>query len=135
MAVIGLGKINKKILYAFAGGLCKLLTEIILYIIEQQELISHPLILGLNSRLGMIFAIIPLIYFNKNMQKLNQNQPQNQDNSVNDRNELIYEQINDYYAIDQSSKTLVIILIIAFLDLCQKLLSFLFDDYKNFWIV
>ena len=83
----------------------------------------------------MIFAIIPLIYFNKNMQKLNQNQPQNQDNSVNDRNELIYEQINDYYAIDQSSKTLVIILIIAFLDLCQKLLSFLFDDYKNFWIV
>ena len=63
----------------------------------------------------MIFTIIPLIYFNKNIQKLNQNQPQNQDNSVNDRNELIYEQINDYYAIDQSSKTLVIILIIAFL--------------------
>ena len=80
----------------------------------------------------MIFAIIPLIYFNKNIQKLNQNQPQNQDNSVNDRNELIYEQINDYYAIDQSSKTLVIILIIAFLDLCQKLLSFLFDVYKIF---
>ena len=134
MAIIGIGKINKKILYAFAGGLCKLLPEIILYNIEQQELRSHPLILGLNSGLGMIFAIIPLIYFNKNIKKLNLKKPQNQEYSLNDYQELIYEEKIDYYVNDQNSKTLVIILIIAFLDLCQKFLSFLIGSYNNFWM-
>ena len=134
MAIIGIGKINKKILYAFAGGLCKLLPEIILYNIEQQELRSHPLILGLNSGLGMIFAIIPLIYFNKNIKKLNLKKPQNQEYSLNDYQELIYEENIDYYVNDQNSKTLVIILIIAFLDLCQKFLSFFIGSYNNFWM-
>ena len=106
MAIIGIGKINKKILYAFAGGLCKLLPEIILYNIEQQELRSHRLILGLNSGLGMIFAIIPLIYFNKNIKKLNLKKPQNQEYSLNDYQELIYEENIDYYVNDQNSKTL-----------------------------
>ena len=58
MAIIGLGKINKKILYAFVGGLFKLLPEIILYNIEEQKMKSHPFILGLNAGLGMLFAIL-----------------------------------------------------------------------------
>ena len=135
MAIIGLGKINKKILYAFVGGLFKLLPEIILDNIEEQKMKSHPFILGLNAGLGMLFAIIPLIYFNKTIKKLSMSQHQSQEHSLSENRELIYVEKIDYSQKEKNSKTLLIILVIAFLDLGQKLLSFLdSESYDNFWM-
>ena len=60
MKYISLGDINKKLLFILAGGLSKLIAELILYFYAKDiKMNDHPFILGINANLGMILAFIP----------------------------------------------------------------------------
>ena len=61
MPIISLGIINKKILFAVISGLFKLIANTILYH-SDAKMKAHPCILGINSGLGLMLAVIPHIY-------------------------------------------------------------------------
>ena len=61
MAIISLGAINKRILFAVFGGGFKIIVNIILYHSEI-KMQNHPCILGINAGLGLCLSIFPLLY-------------------------------------------------------------------------
>ena len=61
MAIISLGTINKKILFAIISGSLKLFANIILYHSEI-KMNDHPCILGINAGIGLCLAFFPHLY-------------------------------------------------------------------------
>ena len=70
MAIISLGTINKKILFAVFGGLFKCVCNIILYR-TGSKMKTHPCILGINAGIGLSLAIFPHIFIKIRSQKSN----------------------------------------------------------------
>ena len=129
MKYISLGDINKKLLFILAGGLSKLIAELILYFYAKDiKMNDHPFILGINANLGMILAFIPDIILKCSIKKkiLKDEKSQN-------RNYLIIE--------EKKAKRLkmlkaLIIALCCILDFLQKILTFLYSQYiiNNLWI-
>ena len=129
MKYISLGDINKKLLFILAGGLSKLIAELILYFYAKDiKMNDHPFILGINANLGMILAFIPDIIVKCSIKKkiLKDEKSQN-------RNYLIIE--------EKKAKRLkvlkaLIIALCCILDFLQKILTFLYSQYiiNNLWI-
>ncbi len=129
MKYISLGDINKKLLFILAGGLSKLIAELILYFFTNDiKMDNHPFILGINSNLGMILAFIPDIILKCSIKKkiLKDKKSQN-------RNHLIIE--------EKKAKRLkvlkaLIIALCCILDFLQKILTFLYSQYiiNNLWL-
>ena len=130
--LISCGDINKNIIYVLIGGLGKIFAEVI-YDVDR-EITKHPFYLGIASGLGMSLSLIPFLVFKKKS-KIQKDQLifiNNEKNSIsyNDNNEK-----------DKNKKKLkyqkyLLILASAFLDFCQKILSYVFIDNidYNFWI-
>ena len=129
MRYISLGDINKKLLFILAGGLSKLIAELILYFYAKDiKMNDHPFILGINANLGMILAFIPDIILKCSIKKkiLKDEKSQN-------RNYLIIE--------EKKAKRLkvlkaLIIALCCILDFLQKILTFLYSQYiiNNLWL-
>ena len=129
MKYISLGDINKKLLFILAGGLSKLIAELILYFYAKDiKMNDHPFILGINANLGMILAFIPDIIVKCSIKKkiLKGKKLPNQ-------NPLIIE--------EKKAKRLkvlkaLIIALCCILDFLQKILTFLYSQYiiNNLWI-
>ena len=129
MAIISLGKINKKILFSIFGGLFKLLADYIVKYIKNEHKIeyrTHPFIIGINAGLGLCISFIPFLIFKRNYKFLYQNQI-----TVNEQ--LIFNDSNDFF-FAKSNKKHYSLLLFAFCDFTQKLLSFIYDSFDNFWI-
>ena len=131
MPFIGLGTINKKVLFAVFGGGFKLVANIILYRTEV-KMNSHPCILGINAGLGLSLSIIPLLILQiKNNCQINFNLS----SEINDT-PLIYYDSFAYVKDQKRKKKFLYILMISILDFLQKFLTFFYKDLfiENFWI-
>ena len=130
MAIISLGAINKKILFAVFAGVFKLFANIILHH-STVKMNSHPCILGINAGFGLSLSFFPFLYL-----KLKNRKIATKDNlkimpTVND-DIMIY---NDEEEKKKKGKNFYI-LIIAILDCGQKFSTFFFLKHflENFWI-
>ena len=128
MAIISLGTINKKILFAVLGGVFKLIANIILFHSEV-KMKSYPCILGINSGIGLCLAIFPFIYIKRRIKR----------NSGKNSSRIITEQRtfnNIIYSKEKKLKKYIYILIISILDFSQKFISYFYIKYyvENFWI-
>ena len=127
MAIISIGNIDKKLLYAVIGGVFKALANILLFHIEMQ-INYHPCIYGINNSLGLFLSFFPFIYmYKKRKKKLNNNQNNNKDQEE----ELIY---NDPELAHETKSFYVVL--VAVLDLIQKFFSCFFAKLflENFWL-
>jgi hypothetical protein len=130
--LISCGDINKNIIYVLLGGLGKIFAEVI-YDVDR-EITKHPFYLGIASGLGMSLSLIPFFVFKKKSKT-------QKDQLIfinNEKNSISY---NDNNEKDKNKKKLkyqkyLLILASAFLDFCQKILSYVFIDNidYNFWI-
>ena len=133
MAIISLGTINKKILFAVFGGLFKCVCNIILYR-SKSKISTHPCILGINAGIGLSLAIFPHIFIKIRMKHSN--------NSINNfsnllaKETLIYTDSNILIYQTKIKTKLFYIFVVSFLDFSQKFLSFFFVQLflENFWI-
>ena len=72
MKYISLGDVNKKLLFILAGGISKLVAELILYFFAKDvKMNNHLFILGINAGLGMSLAFIPNIILKYRMKASN----------------------------------------------------------------
>ena len=131
MAIINIGIINRKILFAVFGGLFKLGANIILYRSEV-KMNNHPCIIGINAGIGLSLAFFPFIYLKIRNNKWNRfNSSQN----ISDK-DLIYNNTFSITAQKQTKKKFFYILAIATFDFLQKFLTFFYVNQflENFWI-
>ena len=133
MRIISLGIINKKIIFAVISGLFKLIANTILYH-SNVKMKSHPCILGINSGLGLMLAIIPHIY-SKLRTKNNSNSSTTPSNTTTSEF-LIYNDNLSTNAQIKEQKKYYYILAIALLEFSQKFLTFFYVTLflENFWI-
>ena len=133
MAIISLGRINKKILFAVFGGLFKCICNIILYH-SKSKISTHPCILGINAGIGLSLAIFPLIFI-KIRSKYSITSIKNCSNILT-KEPLIYTDTNIIIYETKIKRKLFYIFIISLLDFSQKFLSFFFVQLflENFWI-
>ena len=129
MAIISLGKINKKILFAIFGGIFKLSADLAvsrLNKVKKNEFRKHPLILGVNAGLGLCLSLIPFLILKKNYDYLNQKK-------FDSNEKLIFNDADDFI-LEKSHKRHYQLLIIASCDFGQKFLSFIYIGLDNYWI-
>ena len=69
MAIISLGAINKKILFAIFAGVFKLFANIILHH-STVKMNSHPCILGINAGFGLSLSFFPFLYLKLKNRKI-----------------------------------------------------------------
>ena len=136
MAIISLGTINKKILFAVFGGILKIIANIILYR-TNVKMKEHPCILGINAGIGLSLAFIPLIFIKIRSKKYT---------SSNSSKSIIKNSLsNDFFItktkrkleeINNTKKKYIYILIVSILDFSQKFLTFFYVSLflENFWI-
>ena len=132
MAIINIGIINRKILFAVFGGLFKLGANIILYRSEV-KMNNHPCIIGINAGIGLSLAFFPFIYLkirNKKWNRFNSSQ------NISEK-DLIYNNTFNITAKKQTKKKFYYILSIAIFDFLQKFLTFFYVSQflENFWIL
>ena len=131
MAIISLGKINKKILFPIIGGIFKLSAELAtkgLSDVYEIELEKHPFILGINAGLGFCLSFIPYLIFKKNYDYLDKKHFEE-----NEKKQLIFNEDDDIY-LEKSYNKHRLLYIIGFCDFIQKFLAFLYIGLYNFWI-
>jgi len=131
MAIISLGAINKKILFAVFGGCFKIIANIILYRSEV-KMKNHPCILGINAGLGLSLSFFPFLYLKLKNRKMNHSQS----STLITGNFLIY---NDSFVImknREKKRKYFYFLSVAILDFLQKFLTFFYVKLflENFWI-
>ena len=133
MAIISLGIINKKILFAVIGGVFKFISNMILYHSEV-KMQSHPCILGINSGLGLMLAFIPYIYSKLRTEKKPQSTIIPSKNTTSEF--LIYtDNFSENNQIKEQKKYYYIFAI-ALLEFAQKFLTFFYVELglENFWV-
>ena len=131
MAIISLGKINKKILFPIIGGIFKLSADLAtegLSNAYEIELKKHPFILGINAGLGFCLSFIPYLIFKKNYDYLDKKNLEE-----NEKQQLIFNEDEDIY-LEKSYNKHRQLYVIGFCDFIQKFLSFLYVGLNNFWI-
>ena len=129
MAIISLGIINKKLLFAIFAGLFKFVVNIILHH-SPAKINSHPCILGLNAAIGLCLSLFPLLYLKLRNRKIKSNLDIK--SKAND-DFLIYNNSEN----DEKNESLLYILIVALLDCTQKITVFFFVKHFliNFWTI
>ena len=130
MAIISLGAINKRILFAVFGGGFKIIVNIILYHSEI-KMQNHPCILGINAGLGLCLSIFPLLYLKFRNRKINSS-----NSSLSITEDLIYNDSISLMKDRKNKRRHYYMLSIAILDFLQKFLTFFYVKYflENFWI-
>ena len=136
MKYISLGDVNKKLLFILAGGISKLVAELILYFFAKDvKMNNHLFILGINAGLGMSLAFIPNIILKYRMKASNDKAEklifQNSTfNSINSFNE------NRRQKLSKTKLKILIIGLCCILDYIQKILTFAYSQYilNNLWI-
>ena len=141
--VIGIGHIDKYLIFALIGGLSQFTCAIMLF--KYKDIANynkHPLIIGFNAGLGMSFAFIPFIILKINSNKAKNN---NQETFIKVLSEKAPEKIgtiSDFGYLEKfSDKRLrrqkyLILLACALLDFSQKSLTYIFNKLvvNNIWI-
>ena len=129
--VIGIGHIDKYLIFALIGGLSQFTCAIMLF--KYKDIANynkHPLIIGFNAGLGMSFAFIPFIILKINSNKAKKN---NQETFIKVLSEKDPERIGilcDFKYLEKfSDKRLrrqkyFILIACALLDFSQKSLTY-----------
>ena len=129
MAVcIGLGNIDKNIIFLLLGGLGLFFGKLIPQNFGN-NLNPHPLIIGINAALGMSLSIFPFIFVKISTRKKHSESQISQE-------KLIYTNTFVEHYDNMRRQKYLLILLSCFLDYGQKILSFAFitELENNFWI-
>ena len=131
MAIISLGTINKKILFAIISGSLKLFANIILYHSEI-KMNDHPCILGINAGIGLCLAFFPHLYIYLRSRRL---YDQKSSTLITDEY-LIYNDNASTVEDEKRKKKYYYILSVAICEFIQKFLTFFYVSLflENFWI-
>ena len=142
--LISIGHLDKNIFYPIAAGILSIFLKIIITH-GKSKLISNPLILGLDSSLGMSLSFILLImYKNKNInknniiQKKNRNKKcdvkKNKKNNINKSIAIKLEYTNEYEKITTNKYKFFILT--SIMDFIQTIVGvFIYFDVKiNMWV-
>ena len=119
MALISISG-NKYLIYPIIGGLCKLIVNVIVFLISGKlQLDDHPFCSGINAGLGMSLAFIPYLIISKY--------------EKNKKEELLFENL-DIITEDKKEPNLnkgkyLIIFLCAFLDFLQKIIVYMFCSH------
>ena len=134
--LIKFGDINKNIIYVVIGGVGKIFAELTYKMDDSinNNIKSHPFIIGIASAMGMCLSIFPLIFLKIKTKRTRKTIYEE------NRTSLIINEEENAKKEEKKKRQLIIkyllILAVAFLDFAQKILSFLFvgDIDYNFWI-
>ena len=136
MKYISCGKFNKKLLFILIGGIGKLLSSLILFLVKDESRMNqHCFIIGINSGFGMMIAFIPDIILKQKSKKRNKSILQEKELLANDAySESIKNQNNN--RLSKKRLKIIIILICSILDYIQKMLAFVYTKYfiNNPWL-
>ena len=120
--LISCGYINKRIIFAIIGGLGKMFIELVYKM--DHDFKRHPLIIGIASALGMCLSSILLIIY-----KIKYEKRANRFNSIYDFiRGAIDRKLTKNDRRRKRRKKYLLILVSAFLDFAQKVLTFIFVD-------
>ena len=85
MKYISCGKFNKKLLFILIGGIGKLLSSLILFLVKDESRMNqHCFMIGINSGFGMMIAFIPDIILKQKSKKRNKSILQEKELLAND---------------------------------------------------
>ena len=141
MALISLGKINKKIFIPILGGVLRLIYKFIVYENPKITIFSNnPFLLAIYTTIGMILAFIPYLILKNQIKRksinININNNENSSSVKTQKSKLEIEfEHYDLYEETKSSKY-KLILIATIFDCLQTLSIFIFCFYcaYNLWI-
>ena len=123
MRFISFGECNKYLIFPLIGGLCKLILNSIIYLIQYDlELDDHPFCEGINAGFGMGLAIIPYLIISKYSK-----------NAKKKELEKHAEEVEKKKNPNLTKEKYIIIFLCSFLDFLQKILVFIFQHniYNN----
>ena len=126
MRFISFGECNKYLIFPLIGGLCKLILNSIIYLIQYDlELDDHPFCEGINAGFGMGLAIIPYLIISKYSK-----------NAKKKELEKHAEEVEKKKNPNLTKEKYIIIFLCSFLDFLQKILVFIFQHniYNNIWL-
>ena len=120
--LISCGYINKRIIFAIIGGLGKMFIELVYKV--DNDFKKHPLIIGIASAIGMCLSSIPFIIY-----KIKYEKGEKKFNSLyNFKRRKLSPYQRKKLTKRQRKKKFTLILVSAFLDFAQKVLTFIFVD-------
>ena len=134
MALISLGKINKKIFIPILGGVLRLIYKFIVYENPKITIFSNnPFLLAIYTTIGMILAFIPYLILKNQIKRksinININNNENSSSVKTQKSKLEIEfEHYDLYEETKSSKY-KLILIATIFDCLQTLSIFIFCFY------